>query len=168
MKRIFLVMVLATCTVVAFAQRSVIVVDSEQVFRSLSDYNSALEQIERVSKEKQAEVDARFGEVERLFNEYAQSRASLNAQAAQQIQNFILQREKEATEFQESHFSQTGSVVKMRMELIAPIQKRVFDVIDEYAKSIGAEIVIDKASNASLLYSAEGADHTEQIIEKLK
>ena len=56
----------------------------------------------------------------------------------------------------------------MRMELIAPIQKRVFGAIDEYAKKIGADIVIDKAANASLLFNSSAVDHTQKIIERLK
>ncbi len=169
MKRIFLLMILAAFTTLGFAQQqSVIVVDSEKIFKSQNDYIVALATIEADSKAKQAEIDARFAEVERLFNEYAQSRATIATQAAQQIEAFILNREKEATALQESYFSQSGSVVKMRMEMIAPIQKRVFSAIEEYAKGIGAEIVIDKAANNSLLYNTVGVDNTEKIIEKIK
>ncbi len=168
MRRLLLTFIAIATLSVTVAQQSVVVVDSEKIFKSIPEYNAALEKIDQVSKERQLEVDAKFAEVERIFNEYTQQRASITPQGAQQVEAYILQKEKEATDFQESNFSQNGEIIKMRMELIAPIQTKVFGVIDEYAKAIGADIVIDKAANSSLLFNSTAADHTQQIISKLK
>ena len=40
---------------------------------------------------------------------------------------------------------QDGTLMKKRLELIQPIQKKVFDAISAYAKSHGYDLVLDSA-----------------------
>ena len=61
-----------------------------------------------------------------------------------------------------------ATMVKKRIELIQPIQKRVFSAIDSYAKAGGYDMVLDSAANAAMLYSSESVNHTQKIIELLK
>ena len=49
-----------------------------------------------------------------------------------------------------------------------PIQKRVFDAIANYAAQNGYELVLDAASNPTLLYNSEKIDHTQALIEFMK
>ena len=79
-----------------------------------------------------------------------------------------LTREQEAQEYQESLFGQEGTLMKKRLELIQPIQKKVFDAIEAYAKQVGAAAVIDSSNNPTLLYASPSAEHTQQVIELLK
>jgi Skp family chaperone for outer membrane proteins len=44
----------------------------------------------------------------------------------------------------------------------------VFGAIELYAKANGYDLVLDKASNASILYFNTSIDHTAQVIEALK
>ena len=58
--------------------------------------------------------------------------------------------------------------MKKRIELIKPIQERVFAAIEAYAKEIGAEVVLDSSNNPTLLYNAASVERTQQIINRLK
>ena len=95
-------------------------------------------------------------------------KASLSASARQVREETILEQEQEAQRFQESLFGTDGTLMKKRMELIQPIQKRVFAAIEAYAGKAGADLVIDKANNPTLLYSSSAVDRTQQIIDALK
>ena len=64
-------------------------------------------------------------------------------------------------------FGENGTLMKKRVELIKPIQTKVFAAIEKYAKEQGFDLVLDKASNASILYYGQAIDHTEKIIEEL-
>jgi outer membrane protein len=55
-----------------------------------------------------------------------------------------------------------------RTELIQPIQKRVFAAIEAFAKSRGYDLVLDAASNPTLLYSSAALDQTQAVIATLK
>ena len=152
----------------AVSAQNYMVVDSEKVFKSLTAYNNALTEIENLSEQYQAKVDAKFQEVERLYNSYVQQRASLSEATRQQREQQILQKEQEATEYQESIFGTDGELMKKRMELIQPIQQRVFSTIERYASQYGYDLVIDISANPTVLYYSSKVDYTQQIINALR
>jgi len=168
MKRLVLTFVAAIATVAASFAQKYMVVDSEKIFKSIEAYNTAIATLDTLAEESQKQVDAKFQEVETLYNQYQSVRATLSAERRQVYEDTILAREKEANQFQESVFGQNGSLMKRRLELIQPIQKRVFDAISTYAQANGFDLVLDSASNPSLLYSAPGLDRTEAIVKALK
>ena len=61
-----------------------------------------------------------------------------------------------------------AGLMKKRVELIKPIQDRVFAVIDKYAKDNALGMIIDRTNNQTLLYYAPELDKTEEIINLLK
>ena len=159
MKRLILtVALIVATTATAFAQKY-IVVDSEKIFKSIDEYNTALTTLDSLSKQYQVAVDAKFKEVENLYNSYMSQKASLGTQARNAYEQQILAQEKSAND---------GTIMKKRIELIQPIQKRVFAAIEKYAKENGCDIVVDKASNATILYNSETVDRTNDIIALLK
>ena len=113
-------------------------------------------------------MDAKFQEVEKLYNSYVEQRASLSASARQAYEQNILQKEAEATKYQESLFGTDGELMKRRLELIQPIQERVFSTIESISKQYGYDLVIDIAANPTLLYYSEKVDMTNAVIEALK
>lgn len=106
--------------------------------------------------------------METLYNNYMQVKNSLSAVSQQARENQILATEKEAQEYQESVFGNEGTLMKRRLELIQPIQKRVFAAIEAYAERQGVDLVLDSASNPTMLYRSAGVDKTEEIIRELK
>jgi outer membrane protein len=58
--------------------------------------------------------------------------------------------------------------MKKRLELIQPIQKRVFGTIQSFSKQYGYDLVIDIAANPTVLYYSEKVNFTDRIIEALK
>lgn len=168
MRRIIVALLAMMLSVVGVSAQNYMVVDSEKVFKSISTYNNALEQIEQLSAQYQAKVDAKFQEVERLYNSYMQQRAALSEATRQQREQQILQKEQEATEYQESIFGTDGELMKKRMELIQPIQQRVFSTIERYATQYGYDLVIDISANPTVLYYSSKVDYTQQIINALR
>lgn len=152
----------------AVSAQNYMVVDSEKIFKSLTSYTNALSQIESLSEEYQTNVDAKFKEVERAYNNYMLQRASLSESQRQQREQQILQLEQQATEYQESIFGTEGELMKRRMELIQPIQKKVFDTIERYSTQYGYDLVIDISANPTVLYYSSKVDFTQQIIKALR
>lgn len=161
-------LILAVMTIGMVSAQNYIVVNSEKVFKSIDEYNKALNQIEELSATYQQSVDVKFQEVERLYNSYVEQRASLSASARQAYEQNILQKEAEATKYQESLFGTDGELMKRRLELIQPIQQRVFSTIESISKQYGYDLVIDIAANPTLLYYSEKVDMTNVVIEALK
>ena len=147
MKRLILIaaFVLSAGTLAA---QNYIIVNSEKVFKSIDAYNTALSTLDKLAEQYQDMVDAKFAEVETLYNNYMNQKASLTAATRQTRENDIL--------------------MKKRVEMIEPIQKKVFSAIEAYAKQVGADVVLDSANNPTLLYSNPSVDRTQQVIDVLK
>lgn len=155
-------------TTTTLAAQNALVVNSEKIFKSIDAYNRAIETLDTMAEAYQKEVDAKFEEVETLYNTYMSQKASLSATLRQAREEAILDLEQEATRYQESIFGQEGTLMKKRVEMIEPIQKQVFAAIEAYARQTGAALVVDSSNNPTLLYADPAADRTQQIIELLK
>lgn len=167
MKRLILIAVFVLTTGTLAAQ-NYIIVNSEKVFKSIDAYNMALSTLDKLAEQYQDMVDAKFAEVETLYNNYMNQKASLTAATRQTRENDILAKEKAAQEYQETLFGNDGTLMKKRIEMIEPIQKQVFSAIEAYAKQVGADVVLDSANNPTLLYSNPSVDRTQQVIDVLK
>ncbi len=168
MKKLIIILAAVIISIGAASAQKYIVVDSEKIFRSLADYNTALSTLDNLAKEYQTKVDNAYAEVESLYNTYMAQKANMTAAARNTREQEILAKERAAAEFQESVFGNEGVMMKKRIELIQPIQKRVFTAIENYAQSGGYDMVVDSASNAAMLYHSEAVNHTQNIIELLK
>ena len=168
MKRVLLTIVALVFAVGITSAQNYMVVNSENVFKSLADYNKALEQIESLSESYQKQVDTKFAEVENLYNAYMSRKSSLSASERQQWEQTILSKESEATTLQETLFGAEGELMKRRMELIQPVQQRVFATLESFAKQYGYDLVIDISANPLVLYYSNKVDFTDKIIESLK
>ena len=145
-----------------------IVVNSEKIFKSIDAYNNTIGELDSLAKQYQKQVDEKFAEVETLYNNYQYQKASLSSAARQARENAILDKEKEAQEYQESLFGQEGTLMKTRIAKISPIQKEVFAAIEAYAKEAGADLVLDSSNNPTLLYNNPSVERTQQVIDRLK
>ena len=79
MKKIFLSALFVLLAAGAASAQNCIIIDSEKVFKSLAEYTSALDTLDKLGEAYQADVDKRFAEVENLYNTYMAQKASLSA-----------------------------------------------------------------------------------------
>ena len=168
MKRLILTLALVLGIATIASAQNYAVVNSEKIFKSIDHYNQAITQLDQMANDYQAKVDAKFEEVEKIYNAYMLRRSQLSAASQQANEENILKLEQEAQKYQESIFGTDGELMKKRLELIQPIQKRVFEAIETYAKQKGYDMIIDISQNATMLYYSERADHTDEIIALLK
>ena len=168
MKRVIFAILAMVFTAGVASAQNYMVVDSEKVFKSIEAYNDALKQLDTLAEQYQKQVDEKFEAVETLYNTYMERKSSLSAASQKANEDNILQKEQEATEFQESLFGSEGTLMKKRVELIQPIQQKVFKAIEQYAQAKGYDMIIDIAQNATMLYYSPKADKTEDIILLVK
>ena len=155
MKQFILTIFFTVVSCVTLSAQSYMIVNSEKVFKSIAEYNTSLESLDLLAQDYQKQVDTKFTAVENLYNDYMSKRESLSSSVRSMYEAKILEVETEATKFQKSIFDTDGILMKKRVELIQPIQKRVFAAIKAYATASGVEMVIDSASNATLLYNSD-------------
>lgn len=138
------------------------------MFKSLDGYNKAITTLDELGKSYQTEVENKYKSIETLYNNYMAQKASLSASAQATLERDILKKEEAVQKYQQEVFGENGTLMKKRIELIQPIQTKVFAAIEKYAKANGYDLILDKASNSSMLYYNDTIDHTAKIIEELK
>lgn len=111
MKRLILLAALIL-TAGTLSAQNYIIVNSEKIFKSIDAYNKAISDLDTLAKQYQADVDQRFEEVEKIYNNYMSQRASLSSSVRDTIEESILSKEKEAQQYQESLFGQEGTLMK--------------------------------------------------------
>ena len=164
MKKAFLILASLVFGMGAALAQNYMVVDSEKVFKSIDAYNKALAEGEADAQRYQKQVDDAFDQLEQAFNTYQQRKASMNAADRAAEEQRIVAREEEIKKFQSDTFGEEGTVFKKRVGLIKPIQDRVFAAIEKYAADHGYDIVLDIASNPTVLYYKPSVNHTDAII----
>ena len=137
MKRLILTLALVLGALGFASAQNYVVVNSEKIFKSIDQYNQAITQLDQMANDYQKQVDAKFEEVEKIYNAYMARRAQLSQASQQANEENILKLEQEAQKYQESIFGTEGELMRKRLELIQPIQKRVFDTIKQYAEQKG-------------------------------
>ena len=162
MKKLIVLFVLAVAaTGSALAQSSYVFVDSEAIFKSLDDYNAAIKQLDDLSAQYQKNIDEAYATLDQMYETYQSQKGYLS-----EINRNA--REEDIKKYQQEVFGPEGDLIKKRLELIKPIQERVFAAINQYAETNQITMVIDRANNQTLLYYAPALDKTNAIITLLK
>jgi outer membrane protein len=150
----------------ALAQRFAYV-DSEYILAHIPEYASAQKQLDALSTQWQEEVDARFLEIEKLYQAYQQDQVVLNENLRRQREDEIVNKEKDVKEYQREKFGFEGDLFKERVRLIEPIQERVSKAIQEIAEAQDLDVILDKNSEVMMLYANPRLDKSDEVIIRL-
>jgi len=167
MKKIIFIAFLICTTFGAFAQKFAYV-DTEYILKHMPEYKSALSQLEVASKQWQEQVDRNFGDIDRMYKSYQADQVLLNDEMRKRRENEIIEKEKQAKEFQRQKFGPDGELFQSRTRLIKPIQTKVADVIKQIAKAKYLDFIFDKSSEATMMiYASSSYDISNDVIVKL-
>lgn len=70
-------------------------------------------------------------------------------------------------EYQKAKFGYEGELFKKRQELVKPIQDKVYEAIEKYAKERGYDFIFDKSSSTTILFANPENDKSDEIIKRL-
>lgn len=150
----------------AQAQRFVYV-DSEYILKHIPEYNSAQKQLDALSEQWQKDVDAKFAEVEKLYKAYQADQVLLTDDMRKRRETEIIEKEKQAKEFQRQRFGFEGELFQQRTKLIKPIQERVAKAVQDLAEAQQLDVVFDKGSDITLLYANPRLDRSNDVITRM-
>lgn len=168
MKRIVVLSALMVIFSMATYAQNYMVVNTETVFKAVPAYTSAMSNLETLTKQCQTNIDEAYKGVEKMYNEYQSQKQYLSETACKSREDDIITREKEIEKYQQDVFGPKGDIMKKRVELVKPIQDKVFAIINKYAAANNYSLVMDVASNPMVLYYAPSSDKTEEVIKLTK
>lgn len=166
MKKLIVLFAVVFCTSTAFSQK-IAVVDSKYIMENIPEYNSAQDQLDEISVTWQKEIEAKFTEIAKLYENYKAEQVLLPEDMKQKKIAEIEKKEKEAKDLQKQRFGKDGDLFKKRQELIKPVQDKVYNAINEISTTSNYQVVFDKSSDLIMLYVNSKIDISDEILSKL-
>ena len=164
MKKIILIAIVVFTTVsVSFAQK-IGYVDTDYILGKIPEYKAAQAEIDKTSVDWQKEIEAKYGEIDKLYKIYQAESVLLTDDMRKKRENEIINKEKEVKDLQKSRFGVDGELFKKRMELVKPIQDKVYSAVKQVAEKSGLAFIFDKAGQVALLYSNSKYDKSEDVL----
>ncbi len=115
----------------------------------------------------QKEIEAKFSTIDSMYKRYQVESITLPEQIKQSREEAIIAQEKAAKELQKKRFGQNGDLFKKREELVKPIQDRVINAVNDYAKEKGYAFVFDTAGDLTIIYADPKWDINEEVLQKM-
>lgn len=167
MKKYLLICFLTFTCMGAFAQKFAYV-DTEYILKHLPEYKSALSQLNVLSQQFQGQVDQNFVEIDKMYKAYQADQVLLTADMRKRRENDIIEKEKDAKDFQRKIFGPDGELFQSRTKLLSPIQDKVAKTIAEVAKAKLFDFIFDKSSEATMMiYASSNYDVSNDVIRLL-
>ncbi len=167
MRKILLSIVLMAAAIVATQAQKVVFVDTDYILKNIPAYETANEQLNKLSKKYEDDVKAKMQEVEKLYDTYRNESVFLSNDMKVSKENEIVQKEQAAKKLQQQYFGQNGELFKQREILVKPIQDQIFNAISSLAQEKNYSAVWDKASSAGLLFADKSLDVSDAVLAKL-
>ena len=165
-KTLTIVFLLLAAGLTANAQRFALI-DMEYILKNIPAYERANEQLNQVSKKWQAEVEALDNEAQTLYKNYQNEMVFLSEAQKKEREQAIVDKEKEAAELKKKYFAPEGELFKKRTSLIQPIQDEIYNAVKQIAQAKGISLVLDRASDASIIFASPAADISNEVLSKL-
>lgn len=142
-------------------------VDSEYILNKIPSYKAAQEQIDKLSEQYQKEIEDKYAEIDKMYNEYQAEKVLLTEDMKKKKEDEIIAKERDTKSLQMKYFGRDGQVFKKREELVKPIQDQIYNAIKEIATEGGYAVIFDAAASPNMIYTNSRYDKSDEVLQKL-
>lgn len=142
-------------------------IDMEYILKNIPAYEMANEQLRQVSEKWEKEVSAQSEKVEALYKEYQANSIFYTDDQKKAKEEAILEEDKKTQELKRNYFGPEGELFKKREALMKPIQDDIYNAVKSIADNKGYQMVMDRASAASVIYASPKIDISNEVLSKL-
>ncbi len=142
-------------------------VDINDVLSSMTEYQVAQEELDKVAATWRQEIAIEFDKVKSMYGKFQAEQVLLSADEKIKKEDEIVKKETAVREMQKEKFGPEGALFKKRQEMVAPIQDKVFAAIETFAAERGYDIILDKGGSAGILFTNPEFDKTGDLKKRL-
>jgi outer membrane protein len=161
-----LISLLVLTSAMAIAQKYAFV-DSEYIRKNIPSFNTAQDQLDKLSQQWEKEVADGYSVVEQMYKSYQNDAVLLSQDMKAKREEAIINKEKEMKDLQSKYFGMEGELFKKREELVKPIQDEILRAIKELAVEGSYAVIFDTATGGNILFANPKFDLSDQVLEKL-
>lgn len=166
MKRIVLFAILSVFASSVMAQKFAFV-DSDYILKKIPTFKAAQDQLEKISAQYQKEIETKYAEVDKLYQDYQAEKVLLTEEMRKKREDDIIANERQVKDLQMKYFGKDGLLFKKREELVKPIQDQVNNAIKELANEGGYAVIFDSSASPNMLYTNPRYDKSDEVLQKL-
>lgn len=166
MKKLSMIIIAMFLGVSVFSQKYGYV-DTDYILTNIPEYLDAVDILEEFSIKWQKEVEEKFGEIDQLYKAYQAEAVLLPEDMKKERENEIILKEKEAKDLQKQRFGQNGDLYQKRLDLIQPIQEKIYNAIETIAESNNYAFVFDRAGSLTILFVKDKYDLSDDVLDEV-
>ena len=102
-----------------------------------------------------------------MYKNYQNEVVFLSKEQKKAKQDAIMEKEKQAAELKRKYFGPEGELFKKRTSLMNPIQEEVYNAVKDIADLRGYQLVLDRASDAGIIFGSPKIDISNEVLLKL-
>ncbi len=142
-------------------------VDSDYILERVPEYQSAQEQLDKLTLSWQENIEQLYQEIDQLYKKFQADQILLTQDMKINRENEIINKEKQVKELQRKRFGPEGDLFTKRQELIKPIQDKIFNAIQDLATEKRYGVIFDKSGELSMLFADPDLDKSDDILRML-
>lgn len=140
-------------------------IDTDYLFSQIPDYASAQKKLDDLSTMWQEELQRQWTSIDEMKANFEADKILLPDDMKSSRQDQINRAIETAREFQNSKFGVEGDLFKKRVELIQPIQEKLYNAVKEYAEEGRYAFIFDISDQSTLLFANPSYDKSSQILK---
>jgi outer membrane protein len=162
----FAILLLLSASNQVVAQRFVYI-DSEYILGEMPEYRAAQAELDVLAEQWSKELDEKRKEVDRMYRAFKAEQVLLTETMKKEREEEIKRKEKEIDELQRKRFGFQGELFTKQTELIKPIQDKIYDAVQKYARDKGYDIIFDRSGEFTMLYANSRLDKSDEVLEAM-
>ena len=166
MKKISIIIIAMFLGVSVFSQKYGYV-DTDYILTNIPEYLDAVDILDEFSIKWQKEVEEKFAEIDQLYKAYQAEAVLLPEDMKKERENEIILKEKEAKDLQKQRFGQNGDLYQKRLDLIQPIQEKIYNAIETIAETNNYAFVFDRAGSLTILFVRDKYDLSDDVLDEV-
>ncbi|RZK33807.1 MAG: OmpH family outer membrane protein, partial [Hymenobacter sp.] len=142
-------------------------IDTEFIMTKMPEYAQAQTELNKLSDTWQKEIEAQQKDIDKMYRTYQAEEVVLTEPMKKKRQDEMLKKEQELKAYRTKQFGYEGQIFKKRQELNKPVQDKIFEAVEKVAKTKKLDLIFDKASELTMIYTNPTFDYTEYVLEEL-
>lgn len=166
MKKLILLFLVGFISIASFSQRYAYV-DTEYILQNIPEYADAQDILDQLAKRWQTDIEKEYSEIDRLYKKYQTEASLLPDDLRTKREEEIIIKEKAIKKLQNDKFGNGGELFQKRIDLIQPIQEKIFRIIENISKTRNLDFVFDLAGGVTILYANPNLDISDEILAEM-
>ena len=142
-------------------------IDSQVIMNEYEDVRQIQVELEKEQKRLETIYKKNIASYDSLSQALQTGSIILSKEKLSQMENNLLQKQREIEEFQLKYFGPQGELYKMQENLLKPILAVIDEAIQNIGKEKGYDYIFD-AVQGSIVYALESNNLTADVLEELK